>query len=91
MIAGKLHWYPSNNVETANATTGNRTLEYAAREAPMRPLVTIPQLWQLATTWYSTRLQEDSRRPKPDEMRSIFGAIGLEGEFWDPTADTFGS
>jgi hypothetical protein len=26
------------------------------------------QLWTLATTWYSTRLQEDSRRPKPDEM-----------------------
>lgn len=63
----------------------------AARGTPMRPLVPIPQLWQLATTWYSTRLQEDSRRPKPDEMRAIFAGIGLEGSFWDPTADPLGS
>lgn len=58
--------------------------------SPMRPLVTIPQLWTLATTWYSTRLQADSRRPQPGEMREIFAGIGLEGDFWDPRADTFG-
>ena len=57
---------------------------------PMRPLVSIDQLWRLATTWYSTRLQEDSRRPKPEEMRAIFASLGLEGEFWDPLADHFG-
>jgi hypothetical protein len=56
----------------------------------MRPLVTMDQLWALATTWYSTRLQEDSRRPQPDEMRSIFAALGLGGEFWDPQSDRFG-
>lgn len=61
-----------------------------ARGVPMRPLVSIPQLWTLATTWYSTRLQENSRRPKPDEMRAIFAGLGLEGDFWDPTADRFG-
>jgi hypothetical protein len=55
----------------------------------MRPLVTMDQLWRLATTWYSTRLQEDSRRPQPDEMRSIFAGLGLEGDFWDPQSDTF--
>src|SRR5439155_812804 len=43
----------------------------AAHGYPMRPLVTMDQLWTLATTWYSTRLQEHSRRPQPDEMRSI--------------------
>jgi hypothetical protein len=37
---------------------------------PMRPLVTMDQLWTLATTWYSTRLHENSRRPQADEMRS---------------------
>ena len=57
---------------------------------PMRPLVTIDQLWALATTWYSTRLQEVSRRPNPDEMRGIFAGLGLNGDFWDPRADRFG-
>jgi len=56
----------------------------------MRPLVRIGQLWTLATTWYGTRLQENSRRPKPDEMRGIFAGIGLSGDFWDPRVDTFG-
>lgn len=45
------------------------------------------QLWKLATTWYSTRLQEDSRRPQPDEMGEIFAGLGLEGDFWDPQSD----
>jgi hypothetical protein len=60
-----------------------------AHEAPVRPLVSIDQLWTLATTWYGTRLQENSRRPKPDEMRGIFAGLGLEGDFWDPTSDSF--
>jgi hypothetical protein len=63
----------------------------AARGVPVRPLVTVPQLWMLATTWYSTRLQADSRRPRPDEMREIFAGIGLGGDFWDPRADSFGT
>ena len=56
----------------------------------MRPLVTIDQLWQMATTWYSTRLQADSRRPQPNEMREIFAGIGLQGNFWDPKSDSVG-
>ena len=59
-------------------------------DSPMRPLVNMSQLWKLATTWYSTRLLENSRRPKPDEMKEIFAGLGLEGEFWDPTSDRFG-
>ena len=62
----------------------------AAHDYPMRPLVTMDQLWTLATTWYSTRLQENSRRPQPDEMHSIFASLGLEGDFWDPQSDNFG-
>ena len=57
---------------------------------PVRPMVTMDQLWDLAKTWYSTRLQEDSRRPQPDEMREIFAGLGLVGEFWDPAQDSFG-
>lgn len=60
-----------------------------ARGVPVRPLVSIDQLWTLSTTWYGTRLQENSRRPKPDEMREIFAGLGLEGDFWDPASDRF--
>jgi hypothetical protein len=38
----------------------------------------------------ATRLQEHSRRPQPDEMRSIFAGLGLEGAFWDAQSDRFG-
>src|SRR5213595_749087 len=58
------------------------------RGHPLRPLVTIDQLWILATTWYSTRLREDSRRPQPQDMRTIFARVGLKGEFWDPQSDS---
>jgi hypothetical protein len=60
-----------------------------SREVTPRPIVRMDQLWQLAVTWYSTRLEAESRRPAPNEMRSIFEGIGLAGDFWDPTADTF--
>jgi len=54
-----------------------------------RPLVTVPQLWQLAAEWYSSRLEANARRPNPDEIRVIFARIGLADPFWDPQADTF--
>ena len=57
---------------------------------PLRPRVTIPQLWQLSLEWYSTRLEPDSRRPQPDEMRRIFARLGLNDDFWDPRSDVFG-
>lgn len=60
------------------------------RGEPVRPLVSIPQLWGLATAWYSNRLKPDSRRPQPQEIRGIFARLGLEGDFWDPQSDGFG-
>jgi hypothetical protein len=60
-----------------------------AEGVPLRPLVTIPQLWSLSVAWYSTRLSPEARRPKPLEMRQIFAKIGLTGPFWDPEADAF--
>jgi len=56
---------------------------------PRRPIVTLPQLWHLATAWYGNRLTPEARRPAPDEMREIFAAAGLTGKFWDPSADSF--
>ncbi len=57
---------------------------------PLRPLVRMEQLWALATTWYGTRLGENSRRPQRDEMAATFASLGLEGDFWDPSSDSFG-
>jgi hypothetical protein len=61
----------------------------ANRGVPIQPLVRMDQLWKMATTWYSTRLEKDARRPQADEMRRIFADIGLEGDFWDPKSDRF--
>ena len=61
----------------------------AAHEYPRRPTATLPQLWQMAVAWYSTRLSPQARRPGPDEIRQIFARIGLTDPFWDPRADKF--
>jgi hypothetical protein len=59
------------------------------RDLPRRPSVRMDQLWQLAVTWYASRLDAESRRPAPEEMRQIFEGLGLHGDFWDPRADAF--
>jgi len=61
------------------------------RGTPRGPSVRMDQLWRMAATWYATRLEADSRRPGPGEMRGIFADIGLGGDFWDPQADTPGN
>jgi hypothetical protein len=60
-----------------------------ARGITPRPIVSMEQLWQLAVTWYATRLSREARRPRPDEMRRIFARLGLDDPFWDPQADSF--
>jgi hypothetical protein len=62
----------------------------AARNTPLRPLVRMDQLWAMAASWYSTRLEPTARRPQPDEIRGIFSSIGLDDDFWDPKSDRFG-
>ena len=61
----------------------------AAQGTPVRPIVTLPQLWKLSVAWYGNRLSPEARRPKPAEMVQIFSEIGLRGEFWDPASDAF--
>ncbi len=56
----------------------------------MRPIVSLEQLWQLAVAWYENRLTEESRRPAPEEMASIFARLGLDDPFWDPRSDCWG-
>lgn len=59
------------------------------RNLTPRPLVNLRQLWQMAITWYGTRLEAESRRPAPAEIRGIFASIGLDDPFWDPLDDSF--
>ena len=61
----------------------------AATASPVRPIVTLAQLWRLSGAWYGNRLSAEARRPRPPEMVEIFSGIGLRGAFWDPTADAF--
>jgi hypothetical protein len=61
-----------------------------ANGLPLRPLVSIGQLWGLASAWYGSRLRPNSRRPQPQEMQAIFLRLGLAGDFWDPQSDAFG-
>jgi hypothetical protein len=59
-----------------------------ARGVPVRPLLTIPQLWALASVWHGARLRPEWRRFRPDEVRGIFAGLGLESDFWDPTVSS---
>ena len=58
-----------------------------SRGVDARPIVQMDQLWRLAVTWYGSRLEPESRRPAPSEMRGIFESLRLHGDFWDPTTD----
>jgi hypothetical protein len=60
-----------------------------ARQHPRQPTATLPQLWQMAVSWYSNRLSVDAHRPDANEKRQIFARIGLTDAFWDPRADRF--
>jgi hypothetical protein len=62
-----------------------------AHETPIRPIIDLDQLWFLASAWYENRLTVESRRPAPDEMVTIFARVGLEGTFWNPSADQWRS
>jgi len=61
----------------------------SAHQHPRRPTATLPQLWQLAVAWYSSRLSAEARRPDSNEIRQIFTRIGLTDTFWDPRTDQF--
>lgn len=53
------------------------------RAQPRGGLLTAEQLWDLARTWYSNRLDPDWRRRTAEEAQAVFDRIGLTGPFWD--------
>ena len=44
--------------------------------------MTLEQQWDLAVTWYGSRLDPDWSRRTPQEAQKIFDRLGLTGGFW---------
>ena len=57
---------------------------------PLRPRMSLDQLWRLAEAWYSNRLSSTSRRSTPGEVVEIFAGLGLDDDFWNPSAGVVG-
>ena len=52
------------------------------RGDPKGAVLSLDQLWALATAWHGPRLDLDWRRPGPDEAEELFASLGLTGDFW---------
>jgi hypothetical protein len=55
-----------------------------AQGEPLRPVLTIPKLWDLSVHWYGRKLDRDFERPGTDEVRALFTSLGLTDSFWEP-------
>ncbi len=49
---------------------------------PFGEAFSLEQQWGLAQAWYSDRMRPDWRRKTPDEVKAIFGGLGLTSDFW---------
>ena len=52
------------------------------RDVERGATMTVEQQWQLATEWYSDRLDPDWRRRSAEEAQHVFDRCGLTGPFW---------
>lgn len=53
-----------------------------ARGRGLGGVLSLEQAWQLAQAWYHDRLSPTWRRKAPDEVRALFGELGLTEPFW---------
>lgn len=56
-----------------------------AGHGPRGALLTLEQLWGLASAWYRDRMTPDWRRRTPEEAQAVFDSLGLAGQFWSLT------
>jgi hypothetical protein len=49
---------------------------------PRGGLLTLEQVWRLATEWYGDRMNPEWTPKTAAEARNAFSAIGLVGDFW---------
>ncbi len=55
----------------------------SAWHQPMGGILSLEQVWGLATAWYGEdRRAAGWRRKTPEEARAIFAALGLSSDFW---------
>lgn len=52
------------------------------RGDPKGGVLTLDQLWGLASTWYRGRMEPGWRRRTAEEAQEVFSSLGLVGEFW---------
>jgi hypothetical protein len=53
-----------------------------SRNLPKGAVLSIDQLWGLATAWYGERMEPHWRRRTAEEAEEVFRSLGLAGEFW---------
>jgi len=46
-------------------------------------ILTLEQVWELATLWYSDRMQSDFRGRTADSARQIFKQMQFNDSFWE--------
>ncbi|HEX8261249.1 MAG TPA: organomercurial lyase [Allosphingosinicella sp.] len=49
---------------------------------PRGHVMSLPALWRFASDWYGGCLAQPWRKRSPDEVRALFDAHGLTGDFW---------
>ena len=52
------------------------------RQIAKGAVVPLEQVWILARSWYSNRLDSGWQPRTPGEMQQLFAAAGLTGDFW---------
>jgi Alkylmercury lyase len=65
-----------------------RSAEHARRWATANDhtvgqIISLEQVWRLATLWYSDPRCTDWRHRSRDESQEVLTAAGLTGEFWE--------
>ena len=56
-----------------------------AGHGPKGALLTLDQLWGLASAWYRDRMAPGWRRRTPEEAQALLESLGLSGPFWSLT------
>ena len=53
---------------------------------PRGEILTLAQVWALSQAWYHSRVDPNFRGRSLEEVRTIFGELGLTSQFWQPPA-----
>lgn len=53
-----------------------------AGHGPKGSLLTLDQIWGLASAWYGDKMDREWRRRTPEEAQAVFESLGLVGPFW---------